>query len=112
METGLRPLCRKPRGQVFSCRCLLDSSRTNITSATDNNIYKKNSEGAVHQICKREVTLFGCSLHRLIHKSFVTTAHRAGDAIDFDFMVAGPWYDPVLTAHLPGWGVVTNDRWA
>ena len=34
-------LCRKPRRQVFSRRglcCLLDSSRTNTSSATDNNI--------------------------------------------------------------------------
>ena len=37
-------LCRKPRRQVFSRRCLLyfccllDSSRTNIASATDNNV--------------------------------------------------------------------------
>ena len=22
---------------------------------------------------------------------------------DFDFLVAGPWHDPVLTAHLPSW---------
>ena len=50
------------------------------------------------------VTLFDCALHRLIHKSFVTTA----TGMDFDFL-AGSWYDPVLTAHLPGWGVVTND---
>ena len=42
-----------------------------ITSATDNNI-KKNNEEAVHG-----VTLFVCALHRLIHKSFVTTAQRA-----------------------------------
>ena len=57
------------------------------------------------------VTSFGCALHRLVHKSFVTTAHRAGNGGDFDFLVAGPWHDPVLhvTAHLPGWGVVTND---
>ena len=40
-------LGRKTRRQVFSrcglvhLRCLLDSSRTNITSATDNNIKKK-----------------------------------------------------------------------
>ena len=40
-------------------------------------------------------TLFDCSLHCRIHKSFVTTSHRAGDAGDFDFMVAGHWYDPV-----------------
>ena len=53
------------------------------------------------------VTSFGCALHRLIHKSFVTTAHRdMGNGGDFDFLIAGPWYDPVLTAHLPGWGVV------
>ena len=63
------------------------------------------------------VTSFGCALHRLIHKSCLTTAHRAGNGGggggggvgDFDFLVAGPWHDPVLTAHLPGWCVVTND---
>ena len=58
------------------------------------------------------VTSFGCALHRLIHKSFVTTAHRAGDGGDFDFLVAGPWHDPVLTARLPGCDVITNDWWA
>ena len=57
------------------------------------------------------VTSFDCALHRLIHKSFVTTAHRAGDGGNFEFLVKGPWHDPVLTAHLPGWGVVTNDWW-
>ena len=64
------------------------------------------------------VTLFGCAPHRLIHKSFVTTSHRAGELIergnggDFNFLVAGLWHEHVLTAHLPGWGVVTNDWWA
>ena len=52
------------------------------------------------------VTLFGCALHRLIHKSFVTTAHRAGNGEDFYFLVAGTWYGPVLTVYLPGF---TND---
>ena len=55
------------------------------------------------------VTSFGCALHRLIHKSFVTTVHRAGNGGDFDILDASPWHDHVLTAHLPGWGVVTND---
>ena len=58
------------------------------------------------------VTSFGCALHRLILKSFVATAHRVGDGGDFDFLVAGPWHDPVQTAHLPGCGVITNDWWA
>ena len=31
-----------------------------------------------------------------------------GNSRDFDFLAAGPWYDPVLTAHLPSWVVVTN----
>ena len=31
-----------------------------------------------------------------------------GNGGDFDFLAAGLWYDPVLIAHLPGWGVVTN----
>ena len=35
-----------------------------------------------------------------------------GNGGDFDFLVAGPWHDPVLTAHLPGWGFVTNGWWA
>ena len=54
------------------------------------------------------VTSFDCALHLQIHKSFVTTAYIAGEGGDFDFLVAGPWHDPVLTAHLPSWGVVTN----
>ena len=58
------------------------------------------------------VTSFDCALHRLIHKSFATTANRAGERRDFDFLVAGPWHDPVLTAHSPGSVVVTNDWWA
>ena len=56
------------------------------------------------------VQSFGRALHRQLHKSFVTTSHKPGDGRDFDF--AGSWHDPVLTAHLPGWGVVTNDWWA
>ena len=50
------------------------------------------------------VTSFGCTINCLRHKSFVTTAHRAierENGRDFDFLVAGPWHDPVLTAHLP-----------
>ena len=58
------------------------------------------------------ITSFGCGLHRLIHKSFVTTVHREGDGGDFDFLVAGPCHDPVLTANLPDWGFVTNYWWA
>ena len=46
--------------------------------------------------------LLALDLHRLIHKSVVTMAHRAGDRGDFAFLATGPWYDPVLTAHLPG----------
>ena len=49
------------------------------------------------------VTSFDCALHRLIHKSFVTTAHRAGERRGFDLLVTGPWHGPVLTVHLPGW---------
>ena len=84
-ETGLRLALLETQKTGFSrcgpisfC-CLLGSSRTNITSSTYNNI-KKNNEEAVLQICNRGVvTLFGCALHHLIHKSFVTTAHRAGE---------------------------------
>ena len=46
--------------------------------------------------------IFDYALHRLIHKPFVTTAHRAGERRDFDFLATGPCYDTVLTAHLPG----------
>ena len=31
------------------------------------------------------ITLFDCALHRLIHKSFVTTAHRAGERRGLEF---------------------------
>ena len=58
------------------------------------------------------VISFGCALHRLVHKSFVTSAHREGDRRYFDFLVAGPWHDPVQTVFLSGWGIVTNDWWA
>ena len=53
------------------------------------------------------VTSFGCALHRLIHKSFVTTTHRAGNGRDFNFLVAGPWHDHMLTALCPS--VICND---
>ena len=52
------------------------------------------------------ITVFNCALHRLIHKSFVTTSHRAGG---FDCLATGPWYDHVLTAYLPGLCMATND---
>ena len=93
----------------------LDSSRTNITSAKVNKI-KKILRKLYSSDMLTGVTSFGCALHRLIHKSFITTAHRGGGggghSRDFYFLVAGPWHDPVLTAPLPGWGVVTNDWWA
>ena len=35
-----------------------------------------------------------------------------GNGRDFNFLVAGPWHDPVLTAHSHGCGVITNACWA
>ena len=57
------------------------------------------------------VTLFDCAMHRLIHNSFenIYSQQRGGSGGDFDFLAAGPWYDPVLTTHLPSWGMVTNE---
>ena len=55
------------------------------------------------------ITVFDYALHRLIHKSFVTTANKAGERRGFDFLATGLWYDHVLTAHLPGLCVATND---
>ena len=61
------------------------------------------------------ITVFDCALHRLIHKSFATTctAHRDGERHrndgGFDFLATGLWYDLVLTSHLPGLYVATND---
>ena len=46
------------------------------------------------------VTSFGCALHRLTNKSFVTTPTERGNGGNFDFLVAGPWHDPVLTGSL------------
>ena len=54
----------------------------------------------------------GCALlttsnTQVIH-NYSTTAHRL-EGGELDFLDAGPWHDPVLAAHLPGWGVVSND---
>ena len=71
-------LCRKPRRQVFSRRglcCLLDSSRTSTSSATDSNI--KN-------IYNEEESQYLIALYIV----FVTTAHRAG-ALIFCLQVSG-----------------------
>ena len=38
---------------------------------------------------------FGRALHRL---TYLQPTER-GDGEAFDFLVSGPWYDPVLTAH-------------
>ena len=55
--TGLRLALSETQKQVFSrsgpC-CLIDSSRTNISSAIDNNIKNKYNEEAVHRIYLRE----------------------------------------------------------
>ena len=55
------------------------------------------------------ITVFDGALQRLLHKSIVTTSHRAGERRGFDFLATGLWYDLVLTAHLPGLCVATND---
>ena len=58
------------------------------------------------------VTSFGCALHRQMHSShsYLQPTER-GNGGDFDFLVEDPWHDPVLTAHLPDWGFITNDWW-
>ena len=93
-------------GLVYFC-CLIDSSRTNITSATDNT---KEADtltgiggGAGHIIWLLRST---SSYTQVISKLQPTESGNGGD---FVVLVAGHWYDTVLTAHLPGWGVVTND---
>ena len=84
------------------------NSRTNITSAADNNIKNKYNEEAVHQMYLTGITLFDGVLHRLIYKSFVTTAHRAGGLL-FGLILYVPstifqlnrdgssWVEPVLS---------------
>ena len=50
------------------------------------------------------ITLVDCALQVIR-----TTAHRAGERRGFDFLAKGLWYDLVLTAHLLGLCVATND---
>ena len=45
----------------------------------------------------------------ILHMLYIV---QRGNGGDFDLLVAGLWYGPVLTAHSPGWGVGTNDWWA
>ena len=49
--------------------------------------------------------IFDCGLHRLIHKPFVTTAHRAGErqGLWFSGYRSLLWPCIVLTAHLPSY---------
>ena len=41
--------------------------------------------------------------HRLLRPT------EPGNGRGFDFLATGPWYDHVLTAHLPGLCMATND---
>ena len=77
--TGLRLALSETQETGFLASCL-DSSRTNISSATNNNI----KTNIMRRLFFRSdiltgITLFDCALHRLIHKSFVTMANRAGE---------------------------------
>ena len=81
-------LCRKPRRQVFSRRglcCLLDSSRTNTSSATDNNIKNIYNEEDI----LTGIAVFDCTLHRL--RNYCPQSR--GTAGGFDFLATGLWYD-------------------
>ena len=67
-----------------------------------------NNEEAVHILTG--ITVFDCAFHPLIHKAFVTIRPtEPGNSRGFDFLATGLWYDHVLTAHLPGLCVATND---
>ena len=50
------------------------------------------------------VTLFDCALHRLIHKSFVTTAHRAGERRGLWFPGCGSLVWPYPNSEFAGLG--------
>ena len=81
-------LCRKPKRQVFSRRglcCLLNSSRTNTSSATDNNIKNIYNEKDI----LTGITVFDCTLHRLRNYG----PQSRGTAGVFDFRATGLWYD-------------------
>ena len=78
-------LCRKPRRQVFSrcgLYCLLDSSRTNTSSATDNNIKNIYNE----EDTLTGIAVFDCTLHRLRN-------YGPQSSGGFDFLATGLWYD-------------------
>ena len=93
-----------PRRQIFSLRglcCLLDSSRAHITSATDNNFKKIMRRLFIRYINGSHIIwLRSASSNTQVIRNY-------GPGGDFDFLAAGPWYDPVLTAQMSGWGVVT-----
>ena len=52
------------------------------------------------------IWLRSTSSNKQFHSKLQPT--ERGNGGDFAFLVAGLWYDPVLTVYLPGWGVVIN----
>ena len=79
-------LCRKPRRQVFSRRglcCLLDSSRTNTSSATDNNIKNMYNEEDI----LTGIAVFDCTLHRL--RNYGPQSRGTAGALIFWLQVSG-----------------------
>ena len=86
-------LCRKPRRQVFSRRglcCLLDSSRTNTSSATDNNIKNIYNEEDI----LTGIAVFDCTLQRL--RNYCPQSRGTAGALIFWLQVSlatGLWYD-------------------
>ena len=75
---------RNPRRQVFLRRglcCLLDSSRTSTSSATDNNIKNIYNEEDI----LTGIAVFDCTLHRL--------RNYGPQSRGFDFLATGLWYD-------------------
>ena len=79
---------RKPRRQVFSRHglcCLLDSSRTNTSNATDNNIKNiYNEEDILHVT---GIAVFDCTLHRL--RNYGPQSRGTAGALIFWLQVSG-----------------------
>ena len=74
--TGLDSLCRNPEDRFFGIvACVACSTALGQIFQVQQIIILK---GGCSSDIFTATTLFDCTLHHLIHKSFVATAHRAG----------------------------------